>query len=228
MKCPHCLTAYHDTPSWRWLGKDVDGTWGAVCQVCPTCQRINVTLVRGTPHFTGTSQNPLTFSAMSDLKLARLVYPKGSQRPPCPGEVQAQHPEIAADYSEACVVLPDSAKASAGLSRRCLQHLLQEKAGTTKRDLADQIQEVLDSNQLPSHLNENLDAIRSIGNFAAHPIKSTSSGEIVDVEPGEAEWNLDVLEQLFDFYYVQPAITARKRAALNEKLSDAGKPPIKS
>jgi hypothetical protein len=33
-----------------------------------------------------------------------------------------------------------------------------------------------------------LDAIRTIGNFAAHPIKSTSSGEIVDVEPGEAEW----------------------------------------
>jgi hypothetical protein len=29
--------------------------------------------------------------------------------------------------------------------------------------------------------------VRTIGNFAAHPIKSTSTGTIVDVEPGEAE-----------------------------------------
>ncbi len=39
-----------------------------------------------------------------------------------------------------------------------------------------------------------IDAVRVIGNFAAHPIKSKSTGEIVDVEPGEAEWNLNTLE----------------------------------
>jgi hypothetical protein len=68
--------------------------------------------------------------------------------------------------------------------------------------------------------------VRQIGNFAAHPIKSTSTGEIVDVEEGEAEWNLDVLESLFDFYFVQPAIAAKRKADLNKKLKDAGKPPI--
>ena len=61
----------------------------------------------------------------------------------------------------------------------------------------------------------------------AHPIKSQSTGEIVDVEPGEADWNLEALEALFDFYYVQPAKTAARKAALNKKLADAGKPQIK-
>jgi len=41
---------------------------------------------------------------------------------------------------------------------------------------ADQIQEVLDSGKLPSNLAENIDAIRTIGNFAAHPIKSKIQG----------------------------------------------------
>ncbi len=58
-------------------------------------------------------------------------------------------------------------------------------------------------------------------------MKSTSTGEILPVEPGEAEWNLDVLEALFDFYYVQVAVAAKKKAALNAKLADAGKPPMK-
>ena len=48
-----------------------------------------------------------------------------------------------------------------------------------------------------------LDAVRNIGNFAAHPIKSLGSGEIMDVEPGEAEWSLAVLKELFGFYFVR-------------------------
>jgi hypothetical protein len=108
-----------------------------------------------------------------------------------------------------------------------LQALLRDKAGTIKKDLADQITEVIAKSHLPTHIQEGLDAVRNIGNFAAHPIKSESTGEIVEVEPGEAEWNLDVLESLFDFYFVQPALTAKRRAALNTKLKDANKPPLK-
>ena len=57
-------------------------------------------------------------------------------------------------------------------------------------------------------------------------MKSTVTGAIVDVEEGEAEWNLDVLESLFDFYFVQPALTAKRKAVLNQKLKEAGKPEI--
>ena len=86
---------------------------------------------------------------------------------------------------------------------------------------------MINSGKLPSHLAESIDAIRNIGNFSAHPIKSKSTGEIVPVEPQEAEWNLDVIEALFDFYYVQPGLLQAKREALNKKLSDSGKPPMK-
>ena len=81
--------------------------------------------------------------------------------------------------------------------------------------------------ELPSYLASAIDAIRNIGNFAAHPIKSKSSGELVDVEPGEAEWTLDVLEGLFDFYFVQPELLKKKKNELNQKLQDAGKPKMK-
>jgi len=46
------------------------------------------------------------------------------------------------------------------------------------------------------------------------------------VEAGEAEWNLDTLEGLFDFYFVQPAVLQAKKEALNKKLSGAGKPTL--
>ena len=108
-----------------------------------------------------------------------------------------------------------------------MQHLLREKAGIKKDDLAREIQQVIDSSQLPSYLKDSLDAVRNIGAFAAHPIKSHSTGEIIDVELGEAEWNLDVLESLFDFYFTQPAILQKKRNSLNAKLKDAGKPEMK-
>ena len=74
---------------------------------------------------------------------------------------------------------------------------------------------------------ESLDAVRNIGNFAAHPMKSKSTGEIVEVEAGEAEWNLDTLEGLFDFYFVQPQILQKKKEELNKKLKNVGKPEIK-
>ena len=100
-----------------------------------------------------------------------------------------------------------------------------KKGGVKPQDLSKEIKEVMPS--LPSDLSEQIDAIRNIGNFGAHPIKSTNSGEIVEVEDGEAEWLLDILESLFDFYFVRTVIIQRKKAALNNKLIEAGKPPMK-
>ena len=120
----------------------------------------------------------------------------------------------------------NSKKASAALSRRILQSILASKGGAKTKDLAEQIDEVL--TKLPPSLANNVDAIRHVGNFAAHETKSKASGEIIDVEDGEAEWLLDVLEELFDFYYVAPAQAAKKREALNQRLKDAGKPALKT
>jgi hypothetical protein len=147
-------------------------------------------------------------------------------RAPARAALSPDVPEaFAADYREACLVLTDSSKASAALSRRCLQKLLREKGGVKPGNLSDEIDEAMQG--LPAHLGQAVDAIRNIGNFSAHPTKNTSTREIVEVEPGEAEWCLEVLEGLFDFYFVQPAVLQRKRDALNQKLQEAGKPPMK-
>lgn len=104
--------------------------------------------------------------------------------------------------------------------------MLKDKGFFSQHSLVYQISAAL-SSSLPSHLTESLDCVRTIGNFAAHPVKSTSSGQILDVETGEAEWNLDVLDLLSDFYFVQPALTSKKKAALNAKLAEARKKPLR-
>jgi hypothetical protein len=131
---------------------------------------------------------------------------------------------IRADYQEAAEVLSFSPKASAALSRRCLQAAL-SKLGFDGRDLSAQIDKAM--KETPSYLAGQLDSVRNVGNFAAHPQKALNTGEILDVEPEEAAWNLDVLDLVFDFGFVQPEIVKRKTAELNEKLKAAGKPEMK-
>ena len=50
---------------------------------------------------------------------------------------------------------------------------------------------------------------------------------IVEVEPGEADWLLDVLEALFDFAFVQPKRLEERKRMLNAKLKALGKPRMK-
>lgn len=218
MICPHCLVGFRPEVKQIYLGRDADGEWGILKFNCTECEKMILTLIKGTYIV-----EPGLFDLKS-IEKSILIYPKGSNRPPVPPEVPK---EFAEDYKEACLVLNDSPKASAALSRRCLQNLLREKAGVKPGNLADEIEQVIESGNLPTELADAIDAIRNIGNFAAHPIKSKSTGEIVLVESGEAEWTLDVLESLFEFYFVQPEVLKRKREALNKKLKNAGKKPLK-
>jgi hypothetical protein len=222
MKCPHCAVEIHAEAMWVYLGEDSEGQWSIEQYLCPNpdCNKRIFYLVMGSQEvdFHGSR------IGFDEIQKRFLVHPKGSNRPPVP----PQRPQkLADDYVEACIVLPDSPKASAALSRRCLQNLLREEAKVKPGNLADEIQQVIDSGTLPSYLVEVIDAVRNIGNFAAHPFKSEKSGEILPVEPTEGEWNLDVLEALFDFYFVQPAIVIKKRAALDQKLKEVGKKPMK-
>lgn len=144
-----------------------------------------------------------------------------------PPEVPAP---IAADYNEAQSVLELSPKASAALARRCLQHLLRER-GYSQRDLVMQVEAVLAEEDpmkaVPDTLRVALDAVRNFGNFSAHPLTDKTTLQIIDVEPGEAEWCLEILIECFECFYVRPARAAERKAALNQKLAQAGKPPAK-
>jgi hypothetical protein len=210
MKCPHCLENFFEAWEESHLGySGEDGNWSAQFVQCPSCEKAVIQIK----------------SARGDVLYWRQIWPKGTARAPIPDEVDDA--DLAADYNEACNVLADSSKASAALSRRCLQHILRTKAGVSPADLNNEIDEVINSQKLPADLSDSLHNVRLIGNFAAHPMKGKTSGEIIDVEVGEAEWNLDVVEDLMDYYYVRPARTKAKKEALNPKLKEAGKPELK-
>jgi hypothetical protein len=135
-------------------------------------------------------------------------------------------PNHANVYVAAVEILNTSPEATAALSRRLLQTILRDEGTVAPQDLAKAIDEIISRGNVPTYVTESLDAVRSIGNFGAHPIKSKSTGEIVPVEPNEAEWNLDALLDLFDYYFVAPAAHHKRKDALNKKLADAGRPAI--
>jgi hypothetical protein len=226
MECPHCSSSFHPdfyyTSLWdrQEVISEKDRKHVLIYhKTCPECGQYIVYLAFRDKQVS--SSGP--FRTIPADRGATLVYPKGKYKT-LSDDVP---PEYVKDYVESYNVLDNSPKASAALSRRLLQRLLEDKGNVKKADLYDEIQEVMDSKQLPTHLSESIDAIRNTGNFAAHPTKSKASSEIVDVEPGEAEWNLAVLEGLFDFYFVQPAQTQRRKDSLNEKLLKFGKSPMK-
>jgi hypothetical protein len=222
MKCPHCLITFHDVRTRHYLGQDPDGHWFIESRTCPSpeCKRDIHVLVRTTAMF----QSPDGKDYMEgDIRKAYWVWPRATARQPLPIGVPG---DIAEDYKEAALVFADSPKASAALSRRCLQHFIREVLKIKKPNLALEIDAVIDAGILPSNISAELDKVRIVGNFAAHPDKSTSTGLILDVEVGEAEWNLEVLDDLFDFYYVRRVRSEKLKEELNKKLIAAGKTPL--
>jgi hypothetical protein len=165
---------------------------------------------------------PGTVNAVGSEAFQRMVYPPSSIRV-CPTDVPSP---IRQDFEEACTVLPFSPKASAALSRRCLQQVLVDHHGARGNSLEKQIENFIETKQPPAHIEKQLHAVRQVGNFAAHRQKDQATGEILPVEPEEAEWNLEVLESLFDFTFVQPALAQKRTNELNQKLEAAGKPKL--
>lgn len=209
MKCPRCAVEFHD--AWEQIGhaRDRYVILTLHSTTCPACYNL---ILRADRH------DPDVGGKISEV----MLYPRGALRPVAP-EVPDS---LSSLYREATLTLGDSPRASAALSRRCVQELLVDHAGATGGELYAQIEWALQNAGLPSHLQESLHAVRAIGNIAAHTQKSTVTGDVVDVAPGEAEWNLDTLDGLFDFYFVQPARTAARRAALDAKQAEIGKPPL--
>lgn len=157
---------------------------------------------------------------------ARILFPERKGKTyVVPAEVPANY---AADFNEAAELLEISPKASAALSRRLLQNILHNELGIKKRSLDLEIEAFITESKAPSYLTNAVDQIRVAGNFAAHPIKYQDVDRIVEVEPGEAEWALEVLSALLDFVFVQPALLDRRRNEVNAKLASAGKPLLKS
>jgi hypothetical protein len=102
------------------------------------------------------------------------------------------------DYTEACVIRDLSPKASATLSRRCLQGIIRDFWGISKNRLIDEINEL--KTKIDPATWQAIDAVRSIGNIGAHMEKDINL--VVDVEPHEAQLLIGLIEILIKDWYI--------------------------
>ena len=177
---------------------------------CPSCKSIVLSA-----YFYGVQQDGR--GAPRHGADTELLWPRTAERP-LPSEVDDD--EVRRTWDEAVAILALSPQASAALARRCLQHVLRTKGPGKKRDLKAEIDAASD---LPSELVDSLHDLREVGNFAAHSTKDANTGEIVQVEPGEAEYTLEVLAELLDHYFVRSKRRADRRAKVQAMKDASGK-----
>lgn len=105
---------------------------------------------------------------------------------------------IVEDYEEASKILKLSPKAAASLARRCLQGMIRDFHGIVKPTLNQEINALEDI--VSAEVWSAIDAIRSVGNIGAHMEKDVNL--IVEIDVDEAELLLELIEDLFDDWYV--------------------------
>jgi len=141
-------------------------------------------------------------SPIKILKCASLTSVNGAK--PQPDYI----PEpLRQDYYEACQIKNLSPKAAATLIRRCLQGMIRDFCGISRGTLDREIKSLrsaLDAGTAPEGVThwslDAIDAVRSIGNIGAHMEKDINL--IIDVDPDEAQLLVELVETLFQEWYV--------------------------
>lgn len=105
---------------------------------------------------------------------------------------------IRQDYAEACAIVSLSPKASATLSRRCLQGMIRDFWGISKSRLIDEINALKD--KIPAQQWRVIDGLRRIGNIGAH--MESDINTIVDIDPDEANKLIKLIELLVEQWYI--------------------------
>lgn len=212
-KCPHCGITYAGKTGSIDLLNYGDGAgrdWSVQIRVCVQCKGFEFILIAE-----GLAPVPGAPGRKRQVLSSSRIWPRSAYR--LPAEVPAQYHR---DFDEAAAVLGISPRASAALSRRCLQQLLRDQFGK-KKDLAAEIDALLDTKP-PASVRETVDLIRHFGNFGAHPIVD-NAGDLLDVEEGEAETMLAILSEVFDYFFVEPAKRKARLDPLKAKASAGGK-----
>lgn len=106
--------------------------------------------------------------------------------------------QIREDYEEAYAIVNLSPKASATLSRRCLQGMIHDFWNIHEKNLNAEITALKDKVSVPEW--NVIDSIRQIGNIGAHMEHDINL--IVDIDPYEAQKLLAVIEHFIDEWYV--------------------------
>jgi len=106
--------------------------------------------------------------------------------------------QICTDYEEACSIKDLSPKASATLARRCLQGMIRDFYGVTRKNLHQEIEAIKD--KVDSLTWKSIMATKNIGNIGAHMEKDIDL--IIDVEPEEAQLLINLIEILIKDWYI--------------------------
>jgi len=105
---------------------------------------------------------------------------------------------IIQDYEEACSIIEESPKASATLSRRCLQGMIRDFWHVNGTTLYKEIESIKD--KIDALTWQSIDATRKIGNIGAHMEKDINL--IIEVEPKEAFALIKLIEILIKDWYI--------------------------
>ena len=245
MKCPTC--GEHTPDGWQWLlvkrmvtssqqvprevsvrdlgdantelpGPKKAGSFVAVSWMRCANQECDELMVR-------ISERALRFHGGAPLQSEEkwLARPRGGATRPVDPIVAAHYRR---DFDEAASILDRSPRMSAVLSRRILADLLEEYAQKAQYNLADRIDSFNEDTTHPRRLRENLHYLREIADLSAHT-KKNDQAAIVEVETAEAEWTLEVVERLLDYFIVSAAKDKAVRDEVDQKLKDTGRKPIK-
>lgn len=200
-KCPYCDSTFplvketyrrwqpsfehSDSPIWRpdvpYSQQITSSSQINLCfYKCPTCSGITIT-AKGSG------------SATRDLDMNLLPNSFATQFPDYVPE------SIRKDYSEACAIVNLSPKASATLSRRCLQSLIRDFWGIKKNTLYQEITEL--QNRVSAEQWRVLNALRNLGNIGAHPEANVNL--IIDINPDDALKIIKVIELLIKQWYIE-------------------------
>jgi hypothetical protein len=164
----------------------------------PNCKEVALTVITGT-----LDTEYRQAYRLKDKISNHAIWPESSHKP----QPTFIPPPIVQDYVEACRIRDLSPKASATLSRRCIQGMIRDFCGISKATLFAEIEELksrVENNTAPNGVTpetlEAIDHLRSIGNIGAHMEKDINI--IVDVDPGEAQALIELIELLFGEWYV--------------------------
>lgn len=207
--CPHCNRPqtvtennYHRSFSKLHVGETVHGelglSWTAIRCMNPQCKELTLDAIVTPAEWKGNNW------VLKSPAIDRWRLRPSSAAKPQPAYIPAALRE---DYLEACLIKDLSPKASATLSRRCLQGMIRDFCGIAKGSLNEEIstlRKLVEADNAPKGVEaetmEAIDAVREIGNIGAHMEKDI--GLIVEVEPNEAQALIELIEMLFEEWYV--------------------------
>lgn len=210
--CPFCNTTSTITDSdivkydnFSYLDKSDDKyyLWKIYAVTCPSekCGKVQVYIekylnIRLSEEEKTSNRTALRFTNYKNEILKRYTIEPEANVKIFPDYIPEQ---ILQDYKEAKLIVNISPKASATISRRCLQTMIRDfwaiKGAKSLHHEIEAIKDKIDSNMYGAIM-----ALKSIGNIGAHPEKDINI--IVDVEPEEAEELVWLIETLIEDWYI--------------------------